>query len=125
MSVARPLEPVWERPLADRVDDLAGVTFHKGLGSYKDKTERVAQLVEAMGEQGLLPDGPRKAAVVAARLAKADLTTLMVREFPELQGTMGGIYLEAQGEPRPVATAVRWQYALGATGTAPDTGLPA
>jgi glycyl-tRNA synthetase beta chain len=99
-----------KRPLADRVADLAGVTFHHGLGSYLDKTERVAQLVVAMGQQGLLTDGQRKAAVEAARVAKADLTTLMVREFPELQGTMGGIYLQAQDAPAEVAEAVRWQY---------------
>ena len=46
----------------------------------------------------------------AARLAKADLVTLMVREFTELQGVMGGIYLAAEGAPERVATAVRWQY---------------
>ena len=99
-----------KRPLADRVADLAGVTFHQGLGSYKDKTERVVKLVEAMGEQGLLADGQRKAALEAAHVAKADLTTLMVREFPELQGTMGGIYLQAQGAAAEVAEAVRWHY---------------
>jgi len=98
------------RPLADRVADLAGVTFHQGLGSYKDKAERVATLVEAMAKQGLLTDGQRKAAAEAARVAKADLTTLMVREFPELQGTMGGIYLQTQGAPAEVAEAVRWHY---------------
>jgi len=52
----------------------------------------------------------RAAAEAAARLAKADLTTLMVGEFPELQGVVGGIYLEAEGSPAEVATAVRWHY---------------
>lgn len=99
-----------KRPLADRVAALARVTFHQGLGTYKDKADRIVRLVEAMGEQGLLSEGQRRAAREAGRLAKADLTTLMVREFPELQGTMGGIYLGAQGGPEEVATAVRWHY---------------
>ncbi len=99
-----------KRKLATRVDDLAGVTFHRGLGSYRDKAERMARLVTAMGEQGLL-DGPaRAAAEEAARLAKADLTTLMVGEFPELQGVVGGLSLEAEGAPSAVSTAVRWHY---------------
>src|SRR5262249_14371542 len=50
------------------------------------------------------------AAKEAARLAKADLVTLMVREFPELQGVMGGIYLESSGAPSDVAMAVRYHY---------------
>jgi glycyl-tRNA synthetase beta chain len=100
-----------KRPLADRVDDLAGVTFHQGLGSYAAKADRMARLVETMGrELGLLGEPHRKAASEAARLAKADLTTLMVREFPELQGIMGGIYLRAAGAPVDVAEAVRWHY---------------
>jgi len=100
-----------KRPLADRVGDLAGVTFHQGLGTYEDKAKRLGRLVDAMGgELGLLGSGPRKVAAEAARLAKADLTTLMVREFPELQGTVGGIYLRAAGAPLDVAEAVRWHY---------------
>lgn len=108
-----------KRSLADRVADLAGVTFQKGLGTYKDKAERLVRLVEAMGDElGLLGESHQGAAAEAARLAKADLTTLMVREFPELQGTMGGIYLRAQGASPDVAEAVRWHYhpiALGKT----------
>ena len=88
-----------KRPLADRVDDLAGVTFHQGLGTYGDKAER---MVRAGGRHGRDAGPARRrpeheAAREAARLAKADLTTLMVREFPELQGVMGGIYLRAEG----------------------------
>jgi glycyl-tRNA synthetase beta chain len=99
-----------KRPLSSRVDDLAGVTFHQGLGSYRDKAERLARLVEAMGAFGFLGGAALRAATDAARLAKADLTTLMVREFPELQGVMGGIYLGETGAPDEVATAVRWHY---------------
>jgi glycyl-tRNA synthetase beta chain len=98
------------RPLHGRVSDLAGVTFHKGLGSYRDKAERLVRLVRAMGEAGVLDAAARAAAEQAARLAKADLTTLMVREFPELQGVMGGIYLEGEKAAPEVAVAVRWHY---------------
>jgi glycyl-tRNA synthetase beta chain len=96
-----------KRPLASRVDDLAGVTFHRGLGSYRDKAARMAGLVDAMG----LPPERAEEARQAALLAKADLTTLMVREFPELQGVMGALYLEAEGGVSAAVTgAVRWHY---------------
>ncbi len=99
-----------KRVLEARVEDLAGVTFHQGLGTYRDKSVRMAKLVEAMGREGLLPGGALVAATQAVRLAKADLVTLMVREFPELQGVMGGIYLAGEGAPDEVSTAVRWHY---------------
>jgi glycyl-tRNA synthetase beta chain len=101
-----------KRPLEDRIPDLAGVTFHQGLGTYQDKAERMARLVDAMwAEMGLLTKPEREAARHAARLSKADLTTAMVREFPELQGVMGGIYLQAQGDSwANVAAAVRFHY---------------
>jgi glycyl-tRNA synthetase beta chain len=99
-----------KRPLAERVDDLAGVTFHLGLGSYRDKAQRLERLVRVMGRLGLLDEARCAAASRAARLAKADLVTLMVREFTELQGVMGGIYLAAEGVPDEVASAVRWHY---------------
>ncbi len=99
-----------KRKLAERVSDLAGVTFHQSLGSYRDKAERMVKLVEAMGHQGVLAGELLADAKEAARLAKADLVTLMVREFTELQGVMGGLYLAAEGAPARVATAVRFQY---------------
>lgn len=101
-----------KRPLADRVADLAGITFHQKLGTYREKTDRMVRLVDAMGaEMGLLTKPEHQAAREAALLAKADLTTLMVRELPELQGVMGGIYLRAQGNPwENVIGAVQWHY---------------
>jgi glycyl-tRNA synthetase beta chain len=99
-----------KRRLAERVLDLAGVTFHQGLGSYKDKAERLERLVAAMARLGWLNEADGAAAAQAARLAKADLVTLMVREFPELQGAMGGLYLAGEGAPADVAKAVRWHY---------------
>lgn len=113
-----------KRPLADRVDALAGVTFHRELGTYKQKADRMVALVKAMGERlGLLRKPEIAAATSAARLAKADLTTLMVREFPELQGVMGGIYLRVEGTDNPhVAAAVQSHYLPVSIeeGSAPD-----
>jgi glycyl-tRNA synthetase beta chain len=99
-----------KHPLGDRVRDLRGVMFHQGLGTYQDKSARMVALVEAMGRRGLLAGEALAAAKEAARLAKADLVTLMVREFPELQGVMGGIYLAEGGAPAEVAMAVRHHY---------------
>lgn len=100
-----------KRPLSERVADLAGVTFHQKLGSYREKAARLVRLVDAMAATDLLTEPQRQAAREAALLAKADLTTLMVREFPELQGVMGGIYLRAQRpETAAVAAAVQWHY---------------
>jgi len=100
-----------KRPLAERTADLAGVTFHRDLGSYLDKSERLARLVDCMAKDGLLPDVQEEAAAhQAARLCKVDLVTLMVREFPELQGVMGGLYLRAAGVPEAVVRAVQWHY---------------
>ncbi len=98
-----------KRPLGERIEDLAGVTFHRDLGSYRDKAERMARLVDGPLADSL-DEKERRAAHDATQLAKADLTTLMVREFPELQGVMGALYLKAAGAPREVAMAVRWHY---------------
>jgi len=71
----------------------------------------MVRLVDALAATGVLAEDEHKTAREAALLAKADLTTLMVREFPELQGIMGGLYLGAEGPARDdVARAVRWHY---------------
>jgi glycyl-tRNA synthetase beta chain len=90
------------KKLADRVDDLAHVTFQAKLGSYLEKTERVVALVKELGGD--------EHAQRAARLAKADLTTELVKEFTELQGVVGGLYARAQGEPDEVWQAVYDHY---------------
>ncbi|MGC9291430.1 MAG: glycine--tRNA ligase subunit beta [Acidobacteriaceae bacterium] len=92
-------------PLVDRIVMLKNVTFHKDLGSYWDKKERNEEV--AMNWQGHLvaptktnqQDNFYRAVIAAIRLAKADLTTEMVKEFPELQGIVGGLYVKAQGLP--------------------------
>ncbi len=90
------------KKLADRVADLAHVTFQAKLGSYLEKTERVVALVAELGGN--------ENAQRAARLAKCDLTTELVKEFTELQGVVGGLYARAQGEPEEVWQAIYDHY---------------
>jgi glycyl-tRNA synthetase beta chain len=93
-------------PLQEHAAKLAGVTFQAKLGSYADKTARVTKLAELIG--GRIAAGPL--AAQAAELSKADLMTAMVGEFPELQGTMGRYYAEAEGLPREVSLALEEHY---------------
>jgi glycyl-tRNA synthetase beta chain len=82
------------------------VIFQAKLGSYAEKTARVRQLAELIG--GRIGAGPDLRQ--AAELSKADLMTAMVGEFPELQGTMGRYYGEAQGLPHDVSLALEEHY---------------
>jgi glycyl-tRNA synthetase beta chain len=96
----------WEtdqkKKLADRVSDLAHVTFQAKLGSYLEKTERMVALVKDLhGDH---------AAIRAAQLSKCDLTTELVKEFTELQGVVGGLYAREQGEPEEVWQAIYDHY---------------
>lgn len=112
-----------KRPLADRVDDLAKVVFHRKVGSYRDKSEAVASLAASLAARlGL--DAERAAA--AARLCKADLVTGLVGEFPELQGVVGGLLLEAEGVDPRIARAVYEHYRpAGADDAVPESDLGA
>ncbi len=96
------------RTLESRVAALDRVTFHAKLGSQGD---RVRRLVALAGEMASLVGADPALARRAALLAKADLTTGMVGEFPELQGVMGRYYARHDGEPAAVADAVRDHYA--------------
>jgi glycyl-tRNA synthetase beta chain len=100
----------WEQdrklPLEAYAARLAQVTFQARLGSYADKTRRVVTLAREIGAS--LNAGA--AVEKAAELAKADLMTQMVGEFPELQGTMGRYYAQAQGLPEEVALAIEEHY---------------
>src|SRR5687768_10141916 len=109
-------------PLESRLERLHTVLFHKKLGSYRDKAERIEQLARWIAAEAFgRPDAAVHAAQ-AARLAKADLTTDMVFEFPELQGTMGGIYAREQGQPEEVWKAVYHQYLpIGVEADAPPS----
>jgi glycyl-tRNA synthetase beta chain len=95
-----------KRPLPARVEALRGITFFDKLGTMHEKTERLVKLV-----QGLAAKQPHlEAARRAALLAKADLTTELVKEFPQLQGAVGAKYAALQGEPDEVARAIGEQY---------------
>ena len=96
------------KPLADRVEDLANVTFHDQLGSLLEKTDRIAAIAAFLAEKALPAD--REKTVRAARLSKADLITGVVREFPELQGVMGKYYAQHDREDREDADALEEQY---------------
>jgi glycyl-tRNA synthetase beta chain len=93
-------------PLEVRAEELSGVTFQAKLGSYAQKTARLKALAELIGGRiGAGADAGR-----AAALAKADLMTAMVGEFPELQGVMGRYYAQAEGYPQEVARAIEEHY---------------
>jgi glycyl-tRNA synthetase beta chain len=95
-------------PLVDRVKLLENVTFQKDLGSYAAKAERV----RALGKELAKLDSRVDAKIVddAARLAKTDLTTELVKEFTELQGVVGGLYARAQGLSEQISDAIYDQY---------------
>jgi glycyl-tRNA synthetase beta chain len=99
-------------PLTERVKLLEKVTFQKDLGSYAAKTERVSAVVASLAglvkARGSKLDGA--ALEQAARLAKTDLTTELVKEFTELQGQVGGLYARAQGFSAAVVDAIYDQY---------------
>lgn len=108
------------QPLAARRAGLDAVTFQAKLGSIGDKVRRVATLT---GEIALLIDADRASALRAAELAKCDLLSSMVGEFPELQGIMGRYYAIADGEPAEVCAAIDEHYLpRGAGGALPGTG---
>jgi glycyl-tRNA synthetase beta chain len=104
----------WEQdlkvPLEQQTEKLSGIVFHEKLGTVADKVERVAKLARWLVEQDIIQGADPDKVERAARLAKADLVTGMVGEFPELQGTIGGYLALAQGEPPAVADAVRDHY---------------
>ncbi|HUQ11621.1 MAG TPA: glycine--tRNA ligase subunit beta [Steroidobacteraceae bacterium] len=109
-----------KQKLADRRPALDAVTFQAKLGSVGDKVRRVGTLA---GEIALLIDADQAAAVRAAELAKCDLLSNMVGEFPELQGIMGRYYAIADGEPAEVSAAIDEHYLpRGAGGALPGTG---
>ena len=101
----------WEQDQTRRLEDwaekLQAVTFHEKLGTQAERVERIARLARALAP---LVHADPDDAERAARLAKADLPTAMVGEFPELQGVMGRYYALAQGEEPEVANAIRDHY---------------
>jgi glycyl-tRNA synthetase beta chain len=96
----------FERDVKVGIDSLAerlgAITFFQGAGSFADKTDRLAKLAEALGGG--------EAALEAARLAKADQASELVREFPELEGHVGAEYARIAGYPEAVSAAIDEQY---------------
>ena len=95
--------------LEDRVAQLANVVYHNKLGSQLERVERVRSLAQFVARK---IDADAQLAERAALLAKADLSTNMVGEFPELQGIMGRYYALADGENPAVADAIGDQYKI-------------
>ncbi len=93
--------------LEDRLPRFKNIIFHEKLGSQAERIERIERLA---GELAPLVGADVKKAKRAARLCKADLLTEIIGEFPELQGTMGKYYAEAQGEDEAVAHAIEDHY---------------
>jgi tetrameric-type glycyl-tRNA synthetase beta subunit len=115
-----------KEPFGQRVESLRRVTFQEKLGSLYDKMERVRGSVGQLVKQQTPSEEQIQLAERAAELCKADLTTLMVFEFPELQGVMGKYYARNSGESEAVAQAVEEHYLpLSAESPLPETTLGA
>src|SRR5262249_6506510 len=97
-------------PLESRIERLATLLFHKKLGTYKEKSDRIAALAEWIARVAFGKPEAASAAPTAARLSKADLATDMVREFTELQGVMGGVYAREEGHPEEIWKAIYFHY---------------
>ena len=96
--------------LESRIDRLGTILFHRKLGTYKEKAERVATLAAWIASEALGQPAAAAHAEQAGRLCKADLATDMVRELTELQGTMGGISAREEGLPEQVWKAIYFHY---------------
>lgn len=96
-----------KQPLASRQQKLANMVFQAQLGTLWDKSERIAKLASEIAK---LTDGDEAAAKQAGLLAKCDLTSELVGEFPELQGIAGTYYARLEGQPDEVANAIAEQY---------------
>ncbi len=96
-----------KKPLDEMASELAGITFHEKLGTQWDRVERIAELAaQIAGAVDAEPEDARR----AAQLAKADLVSGMVGEFPELQGLMGRYYAEKAGTKPEIARAIELHY---------------
>jgi glycyl-tRNA synthetase beta chain len=111
-----------QTPLAEHQRRLDTVLFHKKIGTYLQKSERVAERAAQIAAKVFKAPPAEAFAREAGQLCKADLATDMVRELTELQGTMGGIYAREDGRPEEVWKAIYFHYLpVGVEATAPPT----
>ena len=111
-----------QQPLASHRKRLDTVLFHKKIGTYLQKSERVADRAAEIAAKVLMAPQAEAFAREAGQLCKADLSTDMVRELTELQGAMGGIYAREDGRPAEVWKAIYFHYLpVGVEATAPPT----
>jgi glycyl-tRNA synthetase beta chain len=96
-----------KKPLDEMASELAGITFHEKLGSQKDRVERLQGWTDDLHEHC---DAVGEDARRAAQMAKSDLVSGMVGEFPELQGLMGRYYAEKAGTRADIARAIELHY---------------
>ncbi|MBX3721178.1 MAG: glycine--tRNA ligase subunit beta [Turneriella sp.] len=95
-----------KRPLADRVDDLKQIVFHEGLGTYREKVDRIGEFA-CLFDAKSFPEATLKQ---AAHLVKADLTTALVFEFDHLQGEIGTVYARRSGLAEDICAAIQDHY---------------
>jgi len=111
-----------QQPLAVHQKRLDTVLFHKKIGTYLEKSEKVAERAAQIAGNVFKAPQAVEFAREAGRLSKADLATDMVRELTELQGTMGGIYAREDGRPEEVWKAIYFHYLpVGVEANAPPT----
>ena len=97
--------------LDSRIARLGTLLFHQKLGSYQEKSLRLSALAGRIAREAFGADEQAASlAALAGRLAKSDLATDMVREFTELQGSMGGVYAREEGQPEAVWKAIYYHY---------------
>ena len=109
-------------PLGRHLDRLSTILFHKKLGNYREKADRIAALARWIAAEAFGRPDAGDAAEQAGLLCKADLATDMVRELTELQGTMGGIYAREEGLPEEIWAAIYYHYLpIGVQPDAPPT----
>jgi len=109
------------QPLEPYVSQLSSLSFHAQLGTMADKTKRLVSLADYLAVVLVLDGRTSEFLRRAAVLCKADLVTRMVGEFPELQGVIGGIYAEMDGEPPEVARAIGEHYRPRQSGDQPPS----
>ncbi len=118
------------KSLEGRLDRLSGIAFAEGLGTMRDKTERIAYLAERIMKAGFAGGPAAESEIASVRragmLSKCDLATNMVREFTELQGHIGEIYAKLGSENAEVAAAIREHYMpTGSGASLPETRVGA